>query len=969
MKTTPRLLLATRTVAMLVFLLLFIFATSVVFSQAKVVKDINKAEYRHFNEYSQLTNAQGVFYFVSNDKELWKSDGTTSGTKRVRMVRGIQNLTLMGNVLYFGSTTKSGAELWKSDGTYAGTMRVKQIRKGSNSSAPKSFTNVNGTVYFVADNGTGNELWKTNGTLSGTVLVKDVSRGPEGSEPTYLTVINDMLYFSADDGVHGRELWKSDGTAAGTVMVKDIETDEDSSSEPMELVTMNGFLFFSANTSISGRELWRSDGTANGTKLLNDINPGAASAEIGSIRRMGNAIYFNATTATIGTSLWRSSGTTAGTAMLKDLTSDESEFQVFDMTVLNNRIYWLQAGGPYSYAGHEVWVSNGTAAGTRLVTTFERWHTPARFTFMNNKVFYFSGYWEVEETYGPFQQLCSINPDGSGWSEVWKMEIPFNVAGGDEDQYYYLLEIIAFNNALFFPGVRNDVEGYRLLKSNGSDTAPSALIDTYKPTKSSSLTAMVKGSSGVYFLAQLNPWNDQQLWHTDGTNKGTVLVSSRPGVSGVVTVNNAAYFVTRGGGLGAELWKTNGTPTGTTLLKALDHYPQLVNVAGMLFFYNDAGEVWKSDGTSTGTVLLKRFPGIQHVAASGDIAYMMVTNLSGGQELWKSNGISAATVKVKTMHGPSNINVSATLGNIFYFVGHDGQHGHEVWRTDGTDAGTFMVKDIRTNDNEETIPDIRSITTFNNAIYINAMDVGGQMSLFRSDGTNPGTHEIYDSQQIRQFMPYNDQLLFITQNEYSQTLFSTDGTRAGTKLLRILPANYGWWISHAEVNDILYFGFYGSDVMWRTDGTECGTIGINVGVTKVDNLVAAGDNHILFSGHHNFYGEELFSVNVNALPVPSCPEVSAARQETLTAKQEGDAEHVMYNPNPFDSDLTLFINSDRQSIAEIVVHDIAGQPVTSEVLETNTTYQIGSNWRQGIYIMHIYVDGKVTHERVVKGRQ
>jgi len=77
----------------------------------------------------------------------------------------------------------------------------------------------------------------------------------------------------------------------------------------------------------------------------------------------------------------------------------------------------------------------------------------------------------------------------------------------------------------------------------------------------------------------------------------------------------------------------------------------------------------------------------------------------------------------------------------------------------------------------------------------------------------------------------------------------------------------------------------------------------------------------------------------------------------------------MYNPNPFDSDLTLFINSDRQSIAEIVVHDIAGQPVTSEVLETNTTYQIGSNWRQGIYIMHIYVDGKVTHERVVKGRQ
>ena len=463
---------------MLTLLLVCTSTTSLVFSQAQLVKDMNQSEYRHFNEYSQLTNAQGVFYFVSDAKELWKSDGTTSGTKRVRMVRGIQNLTLIGNVLYFGVTNESASELWKSDGTYAGTVRVKQIRKGINSSTPKSFISVNGTVFFVADNGTGYELWKTNGTLSGTVLVKDIWRGADGSDPSYLTEVNGMFYFTAEDGVHGRELWKSDGTAAGTVMVKDIETNE-ASSEPMELVTMNGFIFFSANTSMSGRELWRSDGTANGTRLLNDINPGAASAEIGSIRRMGNAIYFNATKATIGTSLWRSSGTTAGIVMLKDLTSDESEFQVFDMTVLNNRIYWLQVGGPFNFAGYEVWVSNGTAAGTRLVDTFERRNTPARFTFMNNKVFYFSGHWEVEETYGPFQQLRSINPDGSGWSEIWEMEIPFNVAGGEEDQYYYSLEIIAFNNAIFFPGVRNKGEGYKLLKSNGTEAGFTVLVDTH----------------------------------------------------------------------------------------------------------------------------------------------------------------------------------------------------------------------------------------------------------------------------------------------------------------------------------------------------------------------------------------------------------------------------------------------------------------------------------------------------------
>ena len=996
---------------MLMFALVGVSTTSTVLSQARLVKDINTAEYRHFNEYSQLTNAQGLFYFVSRGKELWKSDGTTSGTVRVKTLYGIQNLTLIGNTFYFAGKDENGLELWKSDGTAEGTVRVKDIRPGSTGSTPKHFTGLNETIFFVANDGRGEELWKTDGTSTGTVLVKDIRTGTSGSKPLYLTAMNNMVYFTANDGKHGRELWRSDGSAAGTAMVKDIETRSGRSSEPQELVALNGLLYFSANQSVSGREFWKSDGTANGTAQLKDINPGTASSGITAIRRMGNAIYFTANNGSSGTALWRSSGTSAGTAMLKTLVLDEeTEYQeTEEMRVLDNRMYWLARSISSTTMNYvfQVWVSDGTAEGTRLAATFENRETPARFTYMNNKIYYFSSSLS-EDRYGPFRQLNSINPDGSGHRVIWGMWTPVSV--GDEDQYHNSTEIIAFNNVLFFAGVRDDVEGYKLLKSNGSETPPVVLVDTYRRTQSSFPNTMVKNNSGVYFLTQNNAWNDQQLWHTDGTSKGTVLLKSSPGVSSAVTVNNTAYFAAWGNGLGFELWKTDGTPAGTTSLKALDHYPRLVDVAGMLFFYNDAGEVWtsdgtsagtvllkkfsglehypvlvnvagtlflynnagevwKTDGTSAGTVLLKKFPGIEHVAASGSIAYIVVRSASGGQELWKSNGLSAGTLKVKTIRsveGPGTSVRSATLGNIFYFIGHDGQHGHELWRTDGTDIGTFMVKDIRTSDNEENITDIEQLMTFGNAIYINAKDAGGEMSLFISDGTNAGTNEIYDSDRIRQFIPYNDQLLFTT-NRYAGWLFATDGTTAGTRMLRFLPTNYGWWISHAQVNDILYFGFYGSDVMWRTDGTECGTMEIAVGVTKVDNLVPAGDNLILFSGHHNFYGEELFAINVNALPVPSCPEVSAARQETSAAKEEGDAERVMYTPNPFDGVLTVVINSDRQSTAEIVVHDMAGQPVTSGVLETNTTYQLGSNWREGIYIMRIYVDGKVTYKRVVKG--
>jgi ELWxxDGT repeat protein len=968
---TPR---ARRVATVLMILLVGVLTTSTVFSQARLVKDINTSEYRHFNEYSQLTSAQGLFYFVSHGKELWKSDGTTQGTVRVKTLRGIQNLTLIGNTLYFAGKDENGLELWKSDGTVEGSVRVKDIRPGISGSTPKRFTSLNERIFFVANDGRGEELWKTDGTSTGTVLVKDIRTGSSGSKPLYLTAMNNMLFFSANDGKHGRELWSSDGSAARTAIVKNIDTGTGRSGEPQELVALNGLLFFSANHPVSGRELWKSDGTANGTTQLKDINPGTASSGITSIRRMNNAIYFNANNGSTGTALWRSTGTSAGTVMLKELTLDKTEHEMHDMTVINTRFYWLLWNSPLAL--REVWVSDGTSAGTRLVTTFENRETPARFTYMNNKVFYFSSYWD-QEIYGPIQQLCSINPDGSGWREIWKMETPFSMA--DEDNFSWSLEMIAFKNAIIFPGVRGPMEGYKLLKTNGSETGLNVIFDTYKPTQSSFPTTMVKNNSGVYFQTQDNAWEKEHFWRTDGTTTGTVEIQTMPGIGNVIDVNNTIYLSGRGDNGNWQLWKTDGRAAGTMLLKEIpgigyEEEGMLVNVDGTLFFYNLLGQLWKSDGTPASTILLKTFPSIQRIAASGSIAYIMVTNASGGEELWKSNGLSGGTVKVKTIRsvaGPSTSNylTTATLGNIFYFAGDDGVHGRELWRTDGTDAGTFMVKDISTGNNEDNSMGIWRVTMFNHAIYINAKEADGKISLFRSDGTNAGTNKIYDSDRIVEFMPYNDQLLFISDGDYAGKLFATDGTSAGTKMLHELPLNYAWSFSHVEMNDILYFSFTESDLLWRTDGTACGTMALSLGVKKVDNLVAADDNLMLFSGYHKFYGEELFSVNVNNLPVPSCPEVLAASQKTSSELLAADeTERVTYTPNPFDRDFAVIVNSVRSSTAEIVVHDMAGQPVASQVLETNTTYQLGSNWLEGIYIMRIYVDGKVSYKRVVKGR-
>ncbi|MEE2641338.1 MAG: ELWxxDGT repeat protein [Planctomycetota bacterium] len=161
-----------------------------------------------------------------------------------------------GTLLFGANDGNNGFELWKSDGTESGTVLVKDIRPGSGFSNPSDLTNVNGTLFFSANDGvSGVELWKSDGTDSGTFRVKDARPGSLSFLPQNLTNMNGTLFFRAYDDSNGWELWKSDGTDSGTVLVEDIRAGSGSSS-PSDLTNGNGTLFFTANDGSNGFELW-----------------------------------------------------------------------------------------------------------------------------------------------------------------------------------------------------------------------------------------------------------------------------------------------------------------------------------------------------------------------------------------------------------------------------------------------------------------------------------------------------------------------------------------------------------------------------------------------------------------------------------------------------------------------------------------------------------------------------------------
>src|SRR5262249_56684002 len=98
-------------------------------------------------------------------------------------------------------------------------------------------------------------------------------------------------------------------------------------------------------------------------------------------------------------------------------------------------------------------------------------------------------------------------------------------------------------------------------------------------------------------------------------NPGTASSIGTVGGANFANVGGTLFFTAASPGLGTELWKSDGTAEGTVLVKDINPGSAsstpllLTNVGETLFFRASeaatGGELWKSDGTAEGTVLVK----------------------------------------------------------------------------------------------------------------------------------------------------------------------------------------------------------------------------------------------------------------------------------------------------------------------------------------------------------------------------
>ena len=622
-----------------------------------LVKDINAGIYG--SEPQSLVGVGSALFFVvynsNGDRELWKSNGAAANTLKVKSFAStgydsLAALTNVGGSLYFTTNhTGAGTQLWKSNGSAAGTVSLKTIMLGTGDNNIDSLTNVNGTIYFqTADFSNHRELWKSDGTSVGTAQVKDFSTvgGYYGFTSTNMTNVAGQLYFSTFTSTKGDELWKSNGTTAGTAIVKDIVSGT-SDANPGSFYNFNGTLFFSANDGIHGVELWKSNGTAAGSSLVKDINtdPGTPPASLpgGSYPygfvAIGSTLYFIARDATHGSELWQTDGTTAGTKLVKDVYAGASGSYPSALTNIGGTLYFSARDAAH---GSELWKSDGTAAGTMLVSDVNPGTVssyPSYITNVNGAIYFTAR-------------------DAAHGSEVWISDgtaagttILKELTSGAQGSYpSYLTNL---NGTLYFRA-NDEFQGGRLWKSDGT-AAGTQLLTSNTPSFANSFPyKLFPVGNQLYFTLQ-NASFGTDLWKTDGTAAGTIPILDNLGSNfffwNFATVGSTVYFSAQDPVHGNELWKTDGTTLGTVLVKDINlgagsSYPNnFVNVNGTLYFtaqsFDSGLELWVSDGTAAGTKLVEDIvvgagssnPG--NLTNLGGTLYFSATTAIEGSELWK----------------------------------------------------------------------------------------------------------------------------------------------------------------------------------------------------------------------------------------------------------------------------------------------------------------------------------------------
>ena len=227
----------------------------------------------------------------------------------------------------------------------------------------------------------------------------------------------------------------------------------------------------------------------------------------------------------------------------------------------------------------------------------------------------------------------------------------------------------------------------------------------------SSFPFALTGLGNLVLFVSNDYTHGNELWRTDGTSNGTVLVKdiycglTSSGIDSLAVLGSYVYFGAAGYGCsddwtGDELWRSDGTSNGTTEVTNFGNgygtgiYPSMMfSYNDTLFFRSETGttgqELWTSDGTSTGTSLHTDIrigssgSAPRGFFAAGSTVYFISTAYTGDEmyRVYANLSWEGLLSSEDIYPGPNSGSPDdfVVAGNLIFFTATDGVNGRELW--------------------------------------------------------------------------------------------------------------------------------------------------------------------------------------------------------------------------------------------------------------------------------------------------
>lgn len=496
------------------------------------IRRIEPASLSHF----QSTDTHVFFSNRVNNSsayEIWSTDGTDEGTIRLGEFNNFnwRTVTSTSSHFYFFDWDES-RRLWRSDGTVEGTEMLSDF---TGTAFPDNLllTPQGQEVLFVGDDGTtGRELWRSDGTSDGTGLAVDLERTGSSSNPQGLYSIGNQQFVRALGRLYRVE-------PEGLLEIAAVRSER---SGFIDVEEAGDFLLIRKYTGTDW-ELWRTDGTEGGSEFLAEFDPDFRGHAV----VLNGRHYFRGSRGSLDSGhVYRTDGTPEGTEVAFTFRTNDQMIALEDRIIMVNESRWLYR-----------WFEGDESP----QTFFEFDDEPNIYGMrrVGNQMFFVTG----NPVEGVGRELWVTDGSTNG-TKVVRDLVPGN-AGSDPT-------ILGSHEGLVYFAATTDDYGREIWVTDGTEEGTRLFADVAAGTESSSPSFVTVFNDEVFFAAD-DQIHGRELWKTNGTTEGLRLVADiNPGERSAFPQQNNVYLSVVDGRLlfpgfdsefGTELWTTDGTTEGT----------------------------------------------------------------------------------------------------------------------------------------------------------------------------------------------------------------------------------------------------------------------------------------------------------------------------------------------------------------------------------------------------------------------